>query len=868
MPIRRRAAVAIQVLAVLLLAFPAFAQEETPRGEAPSAGASVDDAAPESESGAEPEARSTDADPSAPDGEAAPEPESGDELEEVDGEEDPSSAEAVEEFLVTSRKIEILVPDTTVSAIGFDPEQLKAEGIKDIRDLSNFTPSLDIKSAFAASNPTIFIRGVGLDDYNANAASAVAIYQDGVYMQSPAGQLFQFFDAADVAVLRGPQPTLYRNASAGAILVRSAEPTDELATYVSTTYGRFNEIDVEGAVGGPIVPGWLSGRLSGTWGVRDGVTENRCASLASVDCLQADGTIRAIDPGAADFTNNVDAYAARGQLLFELPVGEAETQWLLNAHGGQNRSRALQYQHRGVRFQAPEDLNDPTSWFIPFPLPQLDVRGYKDTDDDPYAGDYDLDGSEDLSLWGVNLRGSGLFGDGYELASLTAYEWHERHTLENSDASPNFLLNSDYGDTAWQVSQQLELRGNWSESEIGDGNWVLGAFYLQEDLDVDNFFEVPTDFGPDLIQQYTQKTRNFAAYAWSEYKLQPGCETVSCDFTLTTGLRYNWEYKSFDTLACNFTAPRCRTSLAGDVDELWGGPGGEASLAWNFLEDADFYLKYSRGWKGGHFNGGAFSAFDIVTGVDPEKLDSYEAGLRSYWFDRRLMLNVTGFYYGYEDLQVFILEQTPAGFPITKLVNAADTLIYGVEVDLGAEPLPGLTFTYNFAWVDSEYRDFVISLPFEFGQERLPGGPRDPVQVRFNFDYSGNPMIASPRYAMAGSVGYEIPLPGQLRGFSFGTLTPRFSFSWKDDLSFDASSGRGTLINFPVGTFGQEAYWVFNGSLRWRSEDGRFELLGWVHNFLDERYKVESFDLSREFNFLLDVYAEPRTYGITATISF
>ena len=186
-PTRHQPGVALRgcLIATLLLTPPiASAQEETPEEEVPSPEASVDEAAPESKSNAEPDAPSTD----------------------DSSDVDPSSAEAVEEFLVTARKIEILVPDTTVSAIGFDPEQLKAEGIKDIRDLSNFTPSLDIKSAFAASNPTIFIRGVGLDDYNANAAGAVAIYQDGVYMASPAGQLFQFFDVADdgVAVLRGP----------------------------------------------------------------------------------------------------------------------------------------------------------------------------------------------------------------------------------------------------------------------------------------------------------------------------------------------------------------------------------------------------------------------------------------------------------------------------------------------------------------------------------------------------------------------------------------------------------------------------------------------------------------------------------------
>ena len=76
---------------------------------------------------------------------------------------------------------------------------------------------------------------------------------------------------------------------------------------------------------------------------------------------------------------------------------------------------------------------------------------------------------------------------------------------------------------------------------------------------------------------------------------------------------------------------------------------------------------------------------------------------------------------------------------------------------------------------------------------------------------------------------------------------------------------RGHVPNAP---FGQEPFWVFNAALSWRSEDGRRELTGWVRNFLDEHYKTQSFDLTRSLNLILDTYADPRTFGITATVSF
>jgi hypothetical protein len=384
--VRRSASFAFRgcFIATLLFGFAVFAQDETPP-ETPSLDEAVE---------------------SAPDEDLDPEIFDSNSLPSLD----------IEEIIITGEQGGMLVKDDTVSVMSFDAGELQVEGIKDIRDLSNFTPSLEIKSAFAASNPTIYIRGVGLDDFNANAASAVAVYQDGVYMQSPAGQLFQFYDVENVEVLRGPQGTLYRNASAGAILLRSRKPEDEFSSSVTATYGNFELWEVEGFVNAPIIPDILSGRLSGTWAIRDGITKNRCAAQADQaevippppgrpvkpPCNQTTGgapgvpQVRFVDPHLDDDTNDVDYFAVRGQLLLNAPIWETETEWLLNVHGGQNNSRAFQYQHTGVKIdpksEEPSNIGGP------------DAGGYQDNDGDPFAGDYNIDGPEDIDLWGANLQ--------------------------------------------------------------------------------------------------------------------------------------------------------------------------------------------------------------------------------------------------------------------------------------------------------------------------------------------------------------------------------------------------------------------------------------------------------------------------------
>jgi iron complex outermembrane receptor protein len=231
------------------------------------------------------------------------------------------------------------------------------------------------------------------------------------------------------------------------------------------------------------------------------------------------------------------------------------------------------------------------------------------------------------------------------------------------------------------------------------------------------------------------------------------------------------------------------------------------------------------------------------------------------------MLNVSGFYYDYQDLQVFIIEKTKF-YPITKLVNAESSTIYGVEVDVGAEPVPGLKLNYNFAWVESEYDDFSVAFTEFFKFKPCRTCPAVEIPFPREYVYTGNPLIGSPRHSMAGSIEYTLDLPGNALGRDLGSVTPRYSFSWRDDAYFDQCSGRGQRCNFPKGFFGQTAYWVHNAALTWRSEDERIEVLGWVHNFLDEEYKTQNFDISKEIGIILDAYADPRTFGVTVTLGF
>lgn len=788
----------------------------------------------------------------------APAPEQGEDVSEGEAAEDSAAqylpTAGIEEITITGEILEAPIEKETTSAVGFDESELRLERIQDVSDLSNFTPNLEIKTAFAASNPTLFIRGVGLDDYNANSASAVAVYQDGVYMNSPVGQLFQLYDVAGVTVLRGPQAQL-RNANAGAILVQSHLPSEDLEAYGEVSYGNYNRVNAIGALNLPIVPQLANSRLAFTVNRGDGITENRChddAGDPTTQCRQA-----LPESHLAKDVNNIDNWAARSLLEITPDLGPwVPTNLLLNFHGGQNNSLSSMFQHRGFK---------KGGLGIAKLVPAPDRYNYQDTDGNPFAGDYNAQGKEEISVAGGSLRASWPASENLEIGSLSAFEWHDRNTVANDDASPRVWFDhNNYRDNAWQFSQQLDLK--WM---AGDSTEVdAGGLFLMEDLEVNNLFpnERVGTFRPLIEQQYQQQTRGFSFWTQAQSGL-PWAEDMPgffSNFELAGTFRYSYESKDFDlhSSATRFTLtghPIEVPQISEQVSDSWQGPSGDVTLTYHLgrhweSEDFNVYAKYSRGWKPGTFNGGTVFARQPVEPVDPETVDSFEVGLRTAWWDQRVGLDLTGFFYEFTDMQVFQLQQEVSGVPLPRLINAQKVNISGIELEFRAEPIDGLYVSLNAGWLDGKYNDFSTEIDEPAGSQNV---------ITRVADYSGKTLLASPKWSASGYAQYQIPLG------RFGWLQPRYSFSFKDDTYFDPNEGAGARDNLEPGTIGQKAYWLHNAMLSYLSPDERFELTGWVRNFTDQHYRVQSFDLTDpNFLFVLDAYGDPRTYGFTAVMRF
>ncbi len=580
-------------------------------------------------------------------------------------------------------------------------------------------------------------------------------------------------------------------------------------------------------------------------------------------------------PQLADFqglkrnVNNVKDWAGRTIIRFQPQGGPFQalegTDWLLNFHGGQNLSDSRRLQMLGANallaggFQETDETGFSEALVARFTGsryeglrrvrglggPVSDPTGPGLGGADPFVGYFNLDGLERLSAWGSSLRGQwdlGARGDAGSvlLTSLTGTEWYDRDVEDEGDANPARVFPARWKDTARQISQELRAQG-----EADRYGWQLGLFFLHEQLDAVNLFPDTRQF--EIEQTFGQELLSLAPFLG-------GYLSLTDELRLTLGFRYNIEQKDFtlsSTAIGTGSGSEVQTIPPERNKQTWSAPTGDVTLTWMPTwplldrarsDDLNLYLKYVRGMKGGHFNASlTVLGANVIQGlgvVEPEFIHSIEGGWKSTWLDERLLFNLALFRYWYEDYQVFDIKNEIGAVPIQQLLNA-DARVWGAEVDLELRPLPGTYLGTSIGFIDSRFKDFEVTKAVGLGPRR---------QEEETFDYDGNPTVAAPRLNLSGVVEQEIPLWG------YGTLVPSYSFSYSSKQYLDPQK---------LDPISQGPYWLHNARLAYRTEDEKIEVALWVENFLDERYKIDVFDLTREFDTILEVWGDPRTFGVT-----
>ena len=722
---------------------------------------------------------------------------------------------AIETVVVTAEKRAEDAQTIPVTVQAFSAKAITELGIKNSTDLSQFTPNVDIGLVAGNGNqPIISIRGVGLNDYDTNNAGPNGVYVDEVYLSSPASQTFQTFDLERIEVLKGPQGTLYgRNTSGGAILFTSKRPTDDFTAEFHGEYGAFDTYQIEGALGGPIA-------------------DNLDARVAIVKNGSGGYTFNSLTGTRENGANNI---AGRAELLWHPAEG---VRVLLNIHGGSIANRPAEYRHLGG--YDPATFGDPGGPFLcsvarvySSNSDCVDLFGYG-TPKNFYGGAYNRREHLDVHSWGASLRSDDDL-DGITLTSITAFEHNDKLHPEDSDASPNRLLEINFGVRSATFSQ--ELRAAHATENM---DWVFGLYYLDETLhqnqplfillDADNFFGGPGSgdgIAEEVFDQNKQVTDSYAVFGHGNYN-------VTDDIKLTLGARVTHESKSFvwdgsttfqsggednfppptPTLPAPFFGRIVSTSFN------W-----EGGVSYTYREGLMAYAKVATGFKSGGFNGSFLNpgadpvqTLDQLKPIKPENVYTYTVGEKGTFFDQRLLVNAEFFYNDYHNEQVFILVPEGPLLAVNELTNVKNAHMEGVDLEVIAKPIEDLTLTTNLGLLQAKFDS--------------------PGQLH------GNQQSLSPHVTLSTLVDYKLPVYE-------GTLDLQFGANYKDRQFFDAS-------NSPF--LAQKAYWLENARVGYSFDEDHWEVAAFVRNLSGQKYFLDVFDLSF-IGFYQGIMGQPRTWG-------
>ena len=748
----------------------------------------------------------------------------------------------LEEIVVTAQKRAENVQDVSISISAFSSDSLKALGWVDITQVATQTPNVDIKYVWGNSMPVATIRGIGMNDFQANSKPGVAFYVDEVYLPSIALMGLQMFDMERLEVLKGPQGTLYgRNTNGGAINYITRKPSADADAYVRGSFGRFDRMQYEGAVGGPLGE-TLAGRVS-VYGVQQGKGHvlNRTSGKKH---------------------GEVDIWAARGQLLFT-PSDALEV--LINVHGGKDTSQGAYFQHVGFWNKGATGATPAAQRFCSAvlqgrrdPATCVDQLQYSDTDGNVYAGDYTA--RNDISYngqplnfddWNLDNRniGGGVnvsweLPNGLQFTSISAFEKYDRFQPKESDAQPKLFLDLYFASAIESFAQEFRL----TSPGDGDVSWIVGANYSDESIaeDPPRVLFVDDFLGGNRAQViYDQDQQQLAAFAHIDWKLAENWKLSAGARYLEEKIRFTAE-SAFLRPATGFTQEGRQilatipgvitaggqqipvTGKANDSDYT-----GRVALDWNVRDDLMLYASVAKGYKGGGFNGGFVTNIAQWIPYKPEEVIAYEMGFKSEWLDRRLIVNGAAFYSDYKNMQAVSSRPSATGVVQNFLANLSKAEITGAEVEITARPTPNFEIRAGLGVLDAKNKD----------PQPLFDGPFAAAGV-----FAPRSLANSPDYTANIALRYDLPLvSGQ--SLRFATDLNRVGKQYKEIQN-------NLALQVP-----EQGVW--NGSVTWLGADERWSATLYGNNLADEELIVDTLSTPASNGWGVLVYGMPRTYGLT-----
>jgi outer membrane receptor protein involved in Fe transport len=565
-------------------------------------------------------------------------------------------------IIVTANRRAENLQDVPVSADILDQERISAvfSAAGDITALAGTAPGLNVESSNGRAAPRFYIRGLGNTDFDLAASQPVSVILDDVVLENVTLKSFPIFDVERVEVLRGPQGTLFgRNTPAGIVKIESIKPSHDFSASASASYGSFDTIALNAAVGGSIAKDVLAVRIAGQIQHRSDWIDNGFT-------------------GEENALGGYTDFAARGQLLFT-PGERASILASVNYRDLDGSSTFFRANVLGATTAQPNNTNK--------------LNNNYDRNTVFYdAGGGNVGRYEQL---GASVTGTYEF-DGATLTSITSYWSSEGRSRGDIDGGFGAVFLPGGGGPGLipfpsDTQDSLDLEQTTQEVRLastGDGplSWQVGGFYFESDFDVTT---VGFDFPPPVTVNHTNEA--WALFGQVGYQLT---EKVR----VTGGIRYTDDQKDF--FVRSGAAPQPRS--VGDEQFDW-----DVSIFGDVSDDASVYAKIANSFRGPTIQGRDVAFFNPPSVAQSENITSYEVGFKSELADRRVRLNGAAYYYTVEDPQ---FTAVGGAGNLVQLINANKGEAWGLEFDGAFQITPQFLVTLGAAYNNTAIKDSTLAV--------------------------------------------------------------------------------------------------------------------------------------------------------------
>lgn len=496
----------------------------------------------------------------------------------------------------------------------------------------------------------------------------------------------------------------------------------------------------------------------------------------------------------------------------------------------------------------------------------------------------------DNEFFQAYLRTDFELTDELTFTSITAYTDKKLRYNTDLDATTAVGINVRVDGDVKVFNQEIRLAG-----DMGPLKWLVGANYDHAKTRQDNFFELvgysasdplgtgdPAAFIGTTLNEFSSKLETIGLFANAEYEVTP-------NLTINGGIRYTENKQSavycyndpngglyggtptadtFTVFEGLFTGNMNVAPIqAGECFALGDGLSGtefgvatrdpftdslkEDNISFRFGLDYKFdggtliYANVSQGYKAGLFSTIGASSTSQYTPAKQEKVVAYEAGFKAPLADRRLNLNGAVFYYDYSDKQVRGRVLDGLYGLLEKMVNVPKSYVAGVEGELLARPVDGLTMsasaTYLKAKVDGDFQFTSIGNQAIYNTSGYTG----------NFD--GSTLPFTPKFSANADAQYEW-LMGNVRPF----VGAGMHYQSKQNASFHTE-------DLPANEFEIGGYTTVDTRLGIASEDDSWKVMLYGRNIFNKRF-ITSATTLLDTEYVLT--GRPAIYGVSFKYRF